>query len=169
MDRTSSRNRHRSVSALCKPQDLILCCVCRIAREAVSQQIPPELWKFRRRQEPRQTTETGWTRGVASSPRYRRPPDDALSTTHQVWSSRAILQMIWRWRRVQDPATVLSLHPIDTICERLILDGDETLVILRTNCFLIMAMALGHRNSNNTRTRFPLERRYGRLSGLGIY
>ena len=73
--------------------------------------------------------------------------DDApnLPTTHKVWLSRVILQTIWRWRRVQDPATVLSLHSIDTICERLMADGDGALVILRTNCFLIMAIALGLR------------------------
>ena len=72
-----------------------------------------------------------------------RIPD--LSTTHKLWLGRVILETIWRCRRIQDPTTVLTFYSINTVCKRLMIDGDETPIILRTNCFLIMAIALGLR------------------------
>ena len=66
-----------------------------------------------------------------------------LSTTHKLWLSRVILQTVWRWRRVQDPATVLNLAPLGYICSRLMADGDQTLIILETNCVLTMAISIG--------------------------
>lgn len=70
---------------------------------------------------------------------------DHLSITHKLWLSRIILQTLWRWRRVQDPTTVLHFHHMGLVCERLMTDGDESLIILKTNCFLTMAISLGLR------------------------
>ena len=66
-----------------------------------------------------------------------------LSTTYKVWLSRVMLQTIWRWRRVQDPTTILRFHSIELICKRLIADSDHALIILKTNCILILAISLG--------------------------
>ena len=66
-----------------------------------------------------------------------------LPATYKIWLSRVMLQTVWRWRRVQDPTTVLRFHSIELICNRLIADGDHSLVILKTNCVLIMAISLG--------------------------
>ena len=68
-----------------------------------------------------------------------------LSTAHKLWLSKAILQAVWVHRRVQDPETVFRLYSIDTVYEQLMADCDETPAILRTNCFLIMAISLGLR------------------------
>ena len=68
---------------------------------------------------------------------------DRLSTTCKLWLSRVILQTIWRWRCVQDPTTVLHFFPMIQICKGLMADGSQTFVILKTNCFLILAIALG--------------------------
>ena len=68
-----------------------------------------------------------------------------LPTTHKLWLSRVILQTSWRWRHVQDPYIVLQPFPAEFFCERFMADGDQTLVILKTNCFLIMAISLGLR------------------------
>ena len=64
-------------------------------------------------------------------------------TTHKLWLSRVILQTVWRWRRVQDPTAVLELYPLPDICQRLMADGDQTLVILETNLVLTMAILMG--------------------------
>ena len=66
-----------------------------------------------------------------------------FSTTHKLWLSRVMLQTVWRWRRVQDPTTVLNLPQLGYICQRLMADGDQTLIILETNCILTMAISLG--------------------------
>jgi len=69
-----------------------------------------------------------------------------LPTPHKVWLSRVMLQTFWRWRRVQDLPTVPHWpFPIDFLCERLLTGGDQTLVILKTNSFLAMAISLGLR------------------------
>ena len=82
---------------------------------------------------------------------FSKIPD--LSTMHKLWLSRVILQTIWRCRHAQDPATVLKFWSIDALCVGLMADSDETPVILRTNCFLIMAITLGHRI--NIRDLYP--------------
>ena len=66
-----------------------------------------------------------------------------FSTTHKLWLSRVMLQLVWRWRRVQDPTTVLGFFPLPAICARLMADGDQTLIILETNCILTMAILIG--------------------------
>ena len=66
-----------------------------------------------------------------------------LSTSHKLWLSRVMLQTFWRWRCVQDLPIVFPAFPVDHICERLMADGDQILVTLKTSCFLIMAISLG--------------------------
>ena len=66
-----------------------------------------------------------------------------LPTAHKLWLSRVMLQTVWRWRRVQDSTTVLRFYSLPDICERLMADGDQTLVILQTNCILTMAILMG--------------------------
>jgi len=66
-----------------------------------------------------------------------------LPTTHKLWLSKMILQTFWRWRLVEDLPITLPLLPMNHLCERLMADGDQMLVILKTNCFLIMAISLG--------------------------
>jgi len=68
-----------------------------------------------------------------------------LSTTHKLWLSRVILQTIWRWMHIQNLTTVPQLYAIRRVCIGLVADGGETIVIPRTNCFLIMAIILGLR------------------------
>ena len=65
-----------------------------------------------------------------------------LSTSCKLWLSRVTLQMLWRWRGVQHPTTALS-YPVESICKRLMADGDQILPILNTNCVLTMAISLG--------------------------
>jgi len=66
-----------------------------------------------------------------------------LSTTSKLWLSRIMLQTVWRWRRVQDPAAVLPFYSIEFACKRFMVDGDRIPVVLETNCILIMAISLG--------------------------
>jgi hypothetical protein len=66
-----------------------------------------------------------------------------LSTMCKLWLSRVILQTLWRWRRVQDPTTVLHFYRMGSVCERLMADGGQTLITLKANCVLIMAISLG--------------------------
>ena len=68
---------------------------------------------------------------------------DRLPTMFKLWLSRVTLQTFWRWRRVLVPNRVLYFYPIATICEALMADGDQTPVILKTDCILIMAISLG--------------------------
>ena len=64
-------------------------------------------------------------------------------TTHKLWLSRVMLQTVWRWRRVQDPTTILRFPQLKHICKRLMADGDQKLIILETNCILTMAISMG--------------------------
>jgi len=66
-----------------------------------------------------------------------------LPTTHKLWLSRVVLQTFWRWRRVHDPPIIPGLFSVDDFCKALMADGGQMLVILKTNCFLIMAISLG--------------------------
>ena len=68
---------------------------------------------------------------------------EGLPTTYKLWLSRVMLQTVWRWRRVQDPTTVLLFQNIEFVCKRLMADGDQTLILLKTNCVLTMAISLG--------------------------
>ena len=68
---------------------------------------------------------------------------DHLSTIHMLWLSRIILQMVWRWRRIQGPAGVLRIDWMMSIYQTLNAGNSHTPVILRINCFLAIAIALG--------------------------
>jgi len=70
-----------------------------------------------------------------------------LSTSHKLWLSRVMLQTFWRWRHVRDPPIIdmPGFFSVDESCKKLMADGGQTLVILKTNCFLIMAISLGLR------------------------
>ena len=66
-----------------------------------------------------------------------------LPTTHQLWLSRVMLQTIWRWRRAQEPTRVLDFCAVGFICENFVVDDDQTPTILKTDCFLMMAISVG--------------------------
>ena len=66
-----------------------------------------------------------------------------LSTTCKLWLSRVMLQTVWRWRCVQGPIKSFLFWALDAICERLMADGGQNLIVLKTNCVLIMAMSVG--------------------------
>ena len=66
-----------------------------------------------------------------------------LPITHKLWLSRVMLQTVWRWRRVQDPTTVLEFRWFPDICRGLMVDGDQTLIVLGINCVLTMAISMG--------------------------
>ena len=68
---------------------------------------------------------------------------DHLSTTQQYWLSRVILQTLWRWRRIQEPTRILRFPTMRPICQRFAASNDQTLSVLKTNCFLMMAISLG--------------------------
>ena len=70
---------------------------------------------------------------------------DHLPTTHKLWLSRVILQTIWRCGRTQDPTTTVNFFAIGLICRVCTAGNDQVLTILKTNCFLIMAISLGLR------------------------
>ena len=68
-----------------------------------------------------------------------------LPTPHKLWLSRVILQTVWRWRCTQNPIkdNVLDFSGIGSICQSFTADNDHTPAILKTTCFLIMAISLG--------------------------
>ena len=68
---------------------------------------------------------------------------DCLSTTQKLWLSRVILQTLWRWRCIQDPTRVLHFSAMRPICEQVAMENHQSIVILKTNCFLMMAISLG--------------------------
>lgn len=68
---------------------------------------------------------------------------EALSPTYKLCLSRAMLQTIWRWRRVLGAPAVFELKEIDLLCKRLMANGDDSNTGLKINCILIMAIALG--------------------------
>ena len=70
---------------------------------------------------------------------------DNLSTTQKLWLSRIVLQTLWRWRRVQESTRVLGLRAMGQICKSLAAHNDQTLAIIKTSCFLTMAICLGLR------------------------
>ena len=66
-----------------------------------------------------------------------------LSTTKRLWLSRVMLQDFWRRRLLTPFTTVLSLYPFTFLHEGSVTDGDDTPIILKTTCFLILAITLG--------------------------
>jgi len=71
---------------------------------------------------------------------------DDLPATDKLCLSRTVLQTVWRWRRIQRPSTtVFDLGAIDLFCKGLMANGGHIIYALKTNCFLIMAISLGHR------------------------
>ena len=68
---------------------------------------------------------------------------DNLSTAQRLWLSKIILQTLWRWRRVQESNTVLSLDAMEPICNGFIASNDQMLTFFKKNCFLTVAICLG--------------------------
>jgi len=68
---------------------------------------------------------------------------DHLSTTQKLWLSRVILQTLWRLRRTHGPTSILRFSAMRPICQRFATSNGQTLSILKTNCFLMMAISLG--------------------------
>jgi len=71
------------------------------------------------------------------------PIPEHLPTTHKLWLSRVILQTLWHWRCLLDPPIIPRFFSVDRSCEKLMADGGQMIVILKTNCLLIMAISLG--------------------------
>ena len=71
-------------------------------------------------------------------------PDD-LTMTQKLWLSRIVLQTLWRRRRTQESAGVFILHAMEEICKTFTTNDDQILAVIRTNCFLAMAICLGLR------------------------
>jgi len=70
-----------------------------------------------------------------------------LPTTDQLWLSRVVLQTIWRWSHSQDPSITLNPFATQSICKTFTAGSGQTLAILKTSCFLSMAISLGLRVS----------------------
>ena len=68
-----------------------------------------------------------------------------LPTTHQLWLSRVMVQTIWRWSNSQEPAIAHNPFVIQSICKTFTAGSGQILTILKTNCFLTMAISLGLR------------------------
>ena len=68
---------------------------------------------------------------------------DHLSIPEKLWLSRVTLQTLWRRRRVHEPTRILYFSTMRPICQRFATDGDRVPPILKTNCFLMMAISLG--------------------------
>jgi len=68
---------------------------------------------------------------------------DHLSITEKLWLSRVILQTLWRRRRVHEPTGVLYFPTMRPICQRFATGGNQIPPILKTSCFLMMAISLG--------------------------
>jgi hypothetical protein len=106
--------------------------------------------------EPMFSLVTAVLRFAAHSP---KPLDDSLSisldlfksipshlpTMHQLWLSRVMVQTIWRWSHSQDPPIAHNPFAIQSICKTFTAGSGQTLAILKTSCFLTMAISLGLR------------------------
>ena len=66
-----------------------------------------------------------------------------LSTTHKLWLSRIILQTVWRWRYLLGPTGFFELYDMEEIYRAFAAEGDQMPDILKTNLFLISAIAMG--------------------------
>ena len=81
--------------------------------------------------------------GLSISLRLSRSIPNHLPTTQQLWLSRVVLQTIWRWSHSQDPAITLNPFATESICKTFTAGDSQALAILKTNCFLTMAISLG--------------------------
>jgi len=70
---------------------------------------------------------------------------DHLPVTHQLLLSRVMLQTIWRWRNSEDPAVALNLFATHSICKSFTAGDGQALAVLKSNCFLTLAISLGLR------------------------
>jgi len=68
---------------------------------------------------------------------------DNLPTMQKLWLSRVTLQALWRWRCIEGPTWVPRIHQLNSICSILTADRSRNPSILKTNCFLTMAITLG--------------------------
>ena len=68
---------------------------------------------------------------------------DRLTTTKRLWLSRVMLLNFWRQRLLTPFTTVLSLYPFHHLHEGRMTDDDDTPIILKTTCSLIVAISLG--------------------------
>jgi len=75
-----------------------------------------------------------------SYPYFDIPKD--LPITYKLWLSRVILQTSWQWRQIQGP-TGSIIFPAENFFKRVVADGNQTPVILKTNSFLTIALSLG--------------------------
>ena len=75
-------------------------------------------------------------------------PIDRLSTTNTLWLSRVVLQHFWRRRHSCNSIIVFSPPPLLFLCKGSPTGGEDTSVILKTNCLLIAAISLGLRVNN---------------------
>ena len=83
---------------------------------------------------------------------------NSFSTTHRLWLGRIVLQILWRWRCVQEPTMILDFSALEQICNGFTTDNDQILTIFKTNCFLTMAICLGLRI--NIRDLYATSHRY---------
>jgi len=86
-------------------------------------------------------TTYGWGPGW----QVTRTIPDCLPTMQKLWLSRVILQTLWQLRRIKGPTGVLEYEftVMESICKVFAADRDGNPPILKTNCFLTMAIALG--------------------------
>ena len=64
-------------------------------------------------------------------------------TTKKLWLSRVMLQHLWWQRHLKGSTVVLRFHPFSFLEEGGMSDGENTPDILKTSCFLAMAISLG--------------------------
>ena len=76
-------------------------------------------------------------------PRIRRQMVDPSSTTTKLWLSRVMLQHLWRWKLLNALPTLSPFHPFPFLGEGCMIDGDDTPTVLKTTCFLAVAIFLG--------------------------
>ena len=86
---------------------------------------------------------SGPTNWVAAARQISHSTPNCLSATHMLWLSRIMLQMVWRWRRIQGPAGVLLPYGMWSIRSTITAGDNPIPVILRINCFLTVAISLG--------------------------
>ena len=105
---------------------------CRLAMEVLATVVRPV-----ERERERDIFGLSQLGGVNRSMVYHFP------TTKKIWLSRVMLQHFWRRRCLNNLDTILLLHPFSFLEEGGMTDGDDTPPILRTSCFLAVAISLG--------------------------
>jgi len=68
---------------------------------------------------------------------------DFLSTTHRLWLSRVVLQIVWRWRCARGPTGVFNVFWMEETCRPSAADSEKIPNVLKINIFLALAIALG--------------------------